>query len=460
VSASSKEYLTRILDRLDGPESDAGSLTFTLALFEAAKLHDVARGKLASEGLAEPTVKALQVASASYQTALDRADTVQGEAAVHTRTLRLLGEIYAAKQRLGVDPEIQTTFTLEDAVDVYNRMADAGDDGWGALGYLQKPDYVLAMRSLWEEIQEASLNIADYYLAQSQALPHRADEHARNAARLYTRYLQLFLYYATNEGKEGVPDSAYYAAHEAARGIGDAYLIYAKRPTSEEIDLAIRQYRAALKIFPFDRQIWPGITAALQRQGRESEYLDLVRPAAEGATRSRALERWIASNEPEAPRLKTLISAFSDSLVLVYLGYAEGKGIDELEAGLAKLNVQRDEVKSRLRGLQAQLAGGSHTAPPAAMGEDGELAAPLGSGEKLDAAQLAQLNREIDETSALLERLNGQIEARRRTLPLYKSTLDTDGLSADLRARRDHPLHALLRRMYHEHADVDVTESY
>jgi hypothetical protein len=460
VSASSKEYLTRILDRLDGPESDAGSLTFTLALFEAAKLHDSARGKLASEGLSDATVKALQVASASYQTALERADTVQGEAAVHTRTLRLLGEIYAAKQRLGVDPEIQTTFTIEDAVDVYTRLADAGDDDWGALGYLQKADYVRAMRALWEEVQEASLNVADYYLAQSQALPHKADDYARNAARLYTRYLQLFLYYATNEGKQGVPDSAYFAAHEAARGIGDAYLIYAKHPSAEEVAVAIRQYRAALKIFPFDRQIWPGITAALQRQGRESEYLDLVRPAAEGATRSRALARWIAADEPEAARLKTLVGAFSDSLVLVYLGYAEGKGIEDLEAGLAKLNVQRDEVKARLKGLQAQLAGGSHTAPPAAMDEDGELVAPVGTGERLDAAQLSQLNREIDETSALLERLSTQIEARKRTLPLYKATLETDGLSADLRARRDHPLHALLRRMYHEHADVDVSEDY
>jgi hypothetical protein len=460
VSASSKEYLTRIIDRLDGPESDAGSLTFTLALFEAAKLHDTARGKLASEGLTDATVKALQVASASYQTALERADTVQGECAVHTRTLRLLGEIYAAKQRLGVDPEIQTTFTLEDAIDVYSRMADAGDDRWGELGYTQKAEYVLAMRTLWEEVQEASLNIADYYLAQSQALPHKADEAARNAARLYTRYLGVFLYYATNEGKEGVPDSAYFAAHEAARGVGDAYLVYAKHPTPEEIAVAVRQYRAALKIFPFDRQIWPGITAALQRQGRESEYLELVRPAAEGATRSRALERWIAGGEPEAERLKTLVGAFSDSLVLVYLGYAEGKGIDDLESGLARLKTQRDEVKARLVSLQGQLAGGSHTAPPAAMADDGQLVAPTGSGEKLDAAQLSQLNKEIAETSALLERLDNQIEARRRTLPLYKATLDTDGLSNELRARRDHPIHALLRRMYHEHADIDVTEGY
>ena len=234
---------------------------------------------------------------------------------------------------------------------------------------------------------------------------------------------------------------------------------YGRRVVVNEVDLSIRQYRAALKMFPFDRQVWPGITAALQRQGRESEYLNLVRPAAEGAVRSRALSRWIGGNEPESERLKTLVAAFSDSLVLVYLGYAEGKGIDDLEGGLAKLRVQRDEVKSRLKGLQSQLAGGSHTAPPASMGDDGEVVGTVGSGEKLDAAQLAQLNREIMDTSALLERLDSQIEARRRTLPLYKATLETDGLSGDLRARRDHPIHALLRRMYHEHADVDVTEA-
>lgn len=448
VAASSKEYLTRILERLDGSESDAGSLTFTLALFEATRLHDVARGKLASEGLSEATVKALQVASGAYQTALDRADTVQGECAVQTRVLRLLGEIYAAKQRLGVDPEIATTFTLEDAVDVYNRMAEVEGEGWGKLGYLQKDEYTLRMRGLWEEIQEATLNIADYYLARSQALPHKADEYARNAARLYTRYLSFFLYYATAEGKPGIPDSAYFAAHEAARGVGDAYLVYAPHPTSEEVDLAIRQYRAALKIFPFDRQIWPSITAALQRQGRESEYLDLVRPAAEAATRSRALARWVAGGEAESERLQTLMSAFSDSLVLVYLGYAEGKGAEELEAGLARLKVQRDEAKSRLTSLQAQLAGGSVTAPPAAMAEGGAQAS---KGEQLDAAQLTQLNRDIAEASALVEKLEQQIDARGRTLPLYTKTLATDGLADELRARRDHPVHALLRRMYHEH---------
>ena len=136
IAASSKDYLDRIVERLEGPESDAGSLTFTLALFEATKLHDTARGLLATEGLSTETVKAIRVAGAAYRTAENRADTVSGQAAVQTRVLRQLGEIYAAKQRLKVDPEIETPFTIEDAVLVYTKLADAEADGsWEDLGF-------------------------------------------------------------------------------------------------------------------------------------------------------------------------------------------------------------------------------------------------------------------------------------------------------------------------------------
>ena len=60
------------------------------------------------------------------------------------------------------------------------------------------------------------------------------------------------------------------------------------------------------------------------------------------------------------------------------------------------------------------------------------------------------MNIRIAETQTLLERLDKQLAARKRTLPVYKATLETDGLAGELRSRRDHPLHVLLRRMYHE----------
>ncbi len=447
TAASSKDYLDRIVERLDGPESDAGSLTFTLALFEASKLHDNARGLLATQGLSDETVKAIRVTGAAYRTAENRADTVSGQAAVQTRVLRQLGEIYAAKQRLKVDPEIETPFTIEDAILVYTKLADAEADGsWADLGFSSRDGYVSATRGLWEDIQEATLNAADYYLSRSVELPHLADEYSRNAARLYSRYLGLFQKYALTENVAGVPDSAYFAAHEAARGVGDAFLLYAAHPTPEEVELGLRRYRSAMRIFPFDRTLWSALTTALEKQGRESEFMALVRPAAEAATRSRVVNRWIEAGEPEAARLATLQRAFSDSLAVMYLGFAEASGVNELKSGLASLRAEKEATEKKVAQLRRQL--GSKANPgPAAMDDGG--ASHSGSAT-LDAAEIADAQRELAEATAQLERLDQQIEARARTIPIYVATLETDGMGAEMRARRDHPLHGLLRRMYHE----------
>jgi hypothetical protein len=446
IAASSKDYLDRIVERLNGPESDAGSLTFTLALFEASKLHDNARGLLASEGLSGETIKAIRTAGAAYRTAEARAYTVSGKAAVQTRVLRQLGEIFAAKQRLRVDPEIETPFTIEDAIDVYTKLAAAeARDQWADLGFRAREDYVVAMRGLWEDIQEATLNSADYYLSRSVDLPHLADDYSRNAARLYSRYLTLFQKYAIAENSAGVPDSAYFAAHEAARGVGDAFLLYASHPTPEEVDLGIRRYRSALRIFPFDRTLWSALTAALEKQGRESEYMALVRPAAEAATRSRVVNRWVAAGEPEAERLAALQRAFSDSLAVMYLGFAESTGVAELQKGLAALRAEREAAAQKVAQLERRM--GRKAEPvPASLDAD----APRRSGAPLDAAEMAETQRELNEASALLERLDQQIEARARTIPIYVATLESDGMGAEMRARRDHPLHGMLRRMYHE----------
>jgi hypothetical protein len=72
VALSSREYVERITARLDGPESDVGSLTFTLALFEATKLHERARSLLAEKGFGEETVEAMRVAAGAYEKALAR----------------------------------------------------------------------------------------------------------------------------------------------------------------------------------------------------------------------------------------------------------------------------------------------------------------------------------------------------------------------------------------------------
>jgi tetratricopeptide (TPR) repeat protein len=454
LEASSKAYLDRVVERLEGPESDAGSLTFTLALFEASKQHEQARALLASEGLSEATLGAMRLTSGAYETALARAHTEQGRCAVYTRVLRQLGEVFAAKQRLGVDPEFESPFSIEGAIEVYATLHRGMPDGWAELGYAQTGPqaYHQAMQGLWQEIQEATLNMADYYLSRAVEAPHLADEHSRNAARLFARYLGFFLQFADEEGRAGVPDSAYFAAHEAARGIGDAYLAYAAHPTQKEVELATHRYRNALELFPFDRELWPALTAALERQGRETEYLSLVRPVAEWVTRSRSVATWIENDEPGSGDIAVLRRALGDTQVIMYLGFANADELPELEAGIAELRVKRDDTEARLRELVRQRDGSDEGFEPipASIDEQEPGVSAGTDSAALGPLERAHLNREIGELSTLLGRLDQQLKARERALPLYKEALSTKGLIPELRAQRDHPVHTLLRRMYHE----------
>jgi hypothetical protein len=450
--ASSRQYLDRIVTRLDGPESDDGSLTFTLTLFEATRRHEEARGLLAERGLGDATVRAMRAASSAYETAFRRAITAQGECAIYTRALRQIGELYAARQRLKVDPEIEMPFSIEGAIDTYSRMHAQLHGDWQRLGYRTRPrsEYVAAMHHLWEEIQEASLNAADFFLARASEQPQRADEYSRNAAALYTRYLSFFERFATESGKEGVPDSAYFAAYEAARGVGDAYLSYAKRPSRAEVDLGTRRYLSALQLFPFDREVWSALTASLGRHGREAQYAELARPIADRLAHSRAVQDWIEKGEPQAAEIEVLRRALTDTQVLMYLGFADASGVGTLEQELQELVVRRDALQVEIDELgrkrdslryQPGDPAASDASPPAAAAEGEPDPEPL---------ELASVARELAEKNALLTRIEQQISARSRALPIYRETIGTEELVAQLRTRRDHPLHALLRRMYHE----------
>ena len=103
-----------------------------------------------TEGLSAETIKAMGVASGAYETALNRSETAQGEAAVYIRVLRQLGEIYAAKQRLGVEPEIDVPFSIEQATEIYAAFHTDLDAGWEKHGYRDsgRGDYLAAMHRL------------------------------------------------------------------------------------------------------------------------------------------------------------------------------------------------------------------------------------------------------------------------------------------------------------------------
>ena len=135
AAASSRAYLERIVARMDGPESDVGSLTFTLALLEASKHHEHARGLLARDGLTADTQRALRTTTGAYEIAFKRALTVEGQCAVYTRVLREIGEVYVAKQRLNAEFELEMPFSIEGAIGVWATLRGAMHGDWQALGY-------------------------------------------------------------------------------------------------------------------------------------------------------------------------------------------------------------------------------------------------------------------------------------------------------------------------------------
>jgi hypothetical protein len=450
ADASVRDYLERIIARLEGPESDGGSLTFTLVLFEASKIHDASRGLLAGEGLSKRTISAIRSAGAAYGRAINLAETPSGQAAVYTRVLRQMGEVYAAKQRLGVDPEVEIPFTIEGALQVYGSLYEARDGDWRRQGFRKSgyESYVESMRGLWEEIQEATLNSADYYLSRALEDRARSSELTRNAARLYSRYLAHFDRYATIDATDFVPDSAYFAAYEAARGYGDAFVAYGiANPRPAEIQLAVERYQLAIRAYPFDRNLWPSLTTALERRGRANDFLAIARPIAEVAANSRQVGSWLAQDGAGAETIEVFRRALGDELVLMYMGFADATGLAELEGSFASLKKRRSELSRQLEALANRRDSGNADSPPAAPTANGdEPSAPVRFGT----AESQRIARELEDGGRQLAKIDKQISARARALPLFKAVVESEDLAPALRSQRQNPIHTLLRRIYHE----------
>jgi len=451
VEASVRDYLERIIHRLEGPESDGGSLTFTMVLFEATKAHDASRGLLASEGFTDRTLRSIRATGSAYGRAIDLAQTASGQAAVYMRVLRQMGEVFAAKQRLGVDPNVEIPFSIEGALQVYGLLHDGRDGEWRRQGFRKSgyESYLEMMRSLWEEVQEATLNSADYYISRALESPARSADLSRNAARLYSRYLAHFERYALADATDFVPDSAYFAAYEAARGYGDAFVAYGvANPGRAEIELAVERYQQALRAYPFDRMLWPALTTALERRGRSNDFLSIARPIAESVASSRHAAAWIRQEGAGHATVDVFRRALSDELVLMYMGFADASGMTELEKSLEELKARRRTLSDELDALaqrRDQISGATQAVP----------ASPDPSGEpqrrvSVGSADSQRIARRLEDGGRQLAKLDQQIAARARALPLYRSVIESEALAPALRSQRRHPVHTLLRRIYHE----------
>jgi len=199
--------------------------------------------------------------------------------------------------------------------------------------------------------------------------------------------------------------------------------------------MVVNRYLTGIGVFPFDGGLWSSLSAALERRGRSNDYLLLARPLADRVVRSRHVDAWIRHEEPGSEELATQRRALGDDLVLMYLGFAAGSGMEELEESLEELREQFAATRRQL----AELDGSAAPGP----------AAPAPSLEPAPARTLST-QRAIKRIETRLARLERKIDARSKALPLYEATLESGELIRELRSQRDNPVHTLLRRMYYE----------
>ncbi|MHA7839748.1 MAG: coiled-coil domain-containing protein, partial [bacterium] len=461
LEASSKALLDHVVTRLDGAESDGGSLTYTLALVGAERAHQIARRRLAEEGFSDAAEAAVRDSVAAYQRALRHAHTLQGQVAVYTRALRQLGEVYATAERLGVEATVDVPFSLERAYALHETLHAHAQSGWERDGYVDvgRDAFVDAMQGLWSEIQEASTNAARYYLTRRDATGERDDESIVHAINHSSRYLHAFERFEGDPKGESLPSSAYFGAYLAARRIGDGVLFFAGGDASvEQLEEAIAQYTRALAYFPFDRELWTTLAVALQRSGRESDFLAVAKPIAERVIHSRHLDRWISRGAERADELASFRRAFSNDRSLVYFGFADEQKLDSLDSEFARLQQERERIaeaiaetrtqRSRLdrrraeaHRLAAELSGENEAPSP-----PGVVSAPRSP----ESAAIARLGVDLERLGSSSERLEARIDAIAESLPIFKATLGHEDLVWELGSQRDHPVHELLRRLAEE----------
>ena len=129
----------------------------------------------------------------------------------------------------------------------------------------------------------------------------------------------------------------------------------------------------------------------------------------------------------------------------------DGEGLVKL----AELRERRESLMMRVDALAAhrdalRMGGAAVPAAPAGGLEDVATMPEVAPLDPSLPSTLAETARQLADEGAMLRRIDQQIAARSRALPLYERTLATDGFTHELRGQRDHPVHALLRRMYHE----------
>jgi hypothetical protein len=122
--------------------------------------------------------------------------------------------------------------------------------------------------------------------------------------------------------------------------------------------------------------------------------------------------------------------------------------MSELNDGLRDLKAKRGDLEETIVSLRSRRAVLDKTLDTFSDGP-AKIDSDAGSRRGLQVERSTLVQR-IAELQRLVAKLDDQIEGRKAALPLYSAVFASDDLIPALRSQREHPVHTLLRRMFHE----------
>jgi hypothetical protein len=303
----------RICDGMRAPDSDRYRLNFTVAVIEAKRLQQLATGRLDTEHMTPEVQRLFQRVRSFNDYAMQWAESSRSSGAVNVITDSLDLTSFAI-QRLGDNrqspafgyfsmyPSHDGSVTILKAMAMFNDLAPLTEGGWEKAGYASRELYLKSLHRLWRAIMELSLWTGDYYLSglnnasQQQAI----FELATPLQVALNSYLDFLDAQKSRGFADTIPDSAWFAAAEAAEKLAYAYQKTAAYTTdSSAYNLWFQHRLQATELFPFDAGEIARTAATLRRDGRFNLFLDYYTPLGARLRDSAAVRKWLDGEKGE-----------------------------------------------------------------------------------------------------------------------------------------------------------------
>ncbi|MFH2065212.1 MAG: hypothetical protein ABIK15_08450 [Pseudomonadota bacterium] len=493
------KWVEHIAGGISGPESDNFRLGFTVQFIESEKKRQSFENLLASGKDSSRIEKSLIDCLSHYEMLYGMAKTTHGRSTVIIKKLQLSSFVLSKLYTEGPDQAVLRSIpvlqrregnawhedkaVLDKAMDLFDALAriGRGKDILFENGFLTQQTYLAAMHELWRAIMNVSLDTALYY-------DHHIDSKSVGSLQVnipllekaLIRYLDFFTRYVNNGYQNIVPDNAYYGAVEAAELLSDIYFLSAQWEKGlKKYDLSLARRIQALEIFPFDIRNYFITAQRLAELGHLEKYKKYVFIQADRIRNSDLIKAYaVQENKYPDKDLARMQATVPEIIMRAPYGIV-------LQAGLQQ--VPR-ELSERLALIEKEIGGESENDPIDRQSRMriSELMQPLKqrlAKEKTHAREeILLIIQDIDPLTSFIE--ENQISQPQSALDekrpfghgLFPGNLhqlllelkqikeecillcqmpDMDALRNKMVLDVNHPLHTLIRELYHANSSRD-----